>query len=92
MERDSLLKLDLSRVETPAFIVFEDALVSNLEKLSRVRKATGAKILLALKGFAMFSMFPLMKKYLQGTCASSIHEAHLGKEEFRGKFIPMPRP
>jgi len=57
----------------------------NLEVIAGVRQRTGCKILLALKGFAMFSTFPLISRYLQGTCASSPHEARLGKEEFGGE-------
>jgi len=57
----------------------------NLDVIAGVRQKTGCKILLALKGFAMFSTFPQISKYLQGTCASSPHEARLGKEEFGGE-------
>ena len=85
METSAPLKLDLNRVATPAFIVFEDSLEDNLKKLHAVGEATGAKILLALKGFAMFSFSSLIMKYLQGTCASSLNEARLGKEEFGGE-------
>lgn len=85
MERDSLLRLDLESIETPAFVVFQDALEDNLKKLAAAGEASGAKILLALKGFAMFSLSGLVGKYLQGTCASSLHEARLGKEEFGGE-------
>lgn len=47
-----------------------------------VQQESGAKIILALKGFAMFSTFPLVRQYLHGTTASSLHEARLGYEEF----------
>lgn len=67
---------------TPCFVVDEDRLLLNLAVLDRVRQRTGAKILLALKAFAMFSTFPLLRTVLQGTCASSPHEARLGREEF----------
>jgi carboxynorspermidine decarboxylase len=46
---------------------------------------SGAKILLALKGFAQFSEAKLISKYLAGTTASGIHEALLGREEFGGE-------
>ncbi|MDL2306494.1 carboxynorspermidine decarboxylase [Desulfovibrio sp. OttesenSCG-928-C06] len=67
---------------TPCFVVDEDRLLANLEILDSVQERTGAKILLALKGFAMFSTFPLLKKVLHGACASSPHEARLAREEF----------
>ncbi len=76
---------DFSAFETPCFVVDEVLLRRNLETLGRIQKNTGAKILLALKGFAMFSSFPLASQYLSGTCASSPHEARLGREEFGGE-------
>lgn len=84
MGRNSLLNgLDFSRVPTPSFVVDESALEENGRILERVRLEAGCKILLALKGFAMFSMFPILRKYLDGICASSPHEARLGREEFQ---------
>ncbi len=70
------------RVTTPAFVVDEGLLKKNLAVLADVKKQTGCRILLALKCFAMFSVFPLLKTVLDGTCASSPHEARLGREEF----------
>ena len=77
--------LDLTKVPSPCFIVDWHALERNLAILDVVQQRTGAKILLALKAFAMFSVFPLLKKVLAGTCASSIDEALLGREEFGGE-------
>lgn len=68
---------------TPSFAVDRVLLKKNLEILDSVQKRTGAKILLALKGYAMFSSFPIVREYLHGICASSPHEARLGREEFR---------
>jgi carboxynorspermidine decarboxylase len=47
-----------------------------------VQKRSGAKVILALKGFAMWSTFELISKYLQGCTASGLHEARLAREEF----------
>ncbi len=77
---------DPSTVTTPAYVVDMDALENNLKILASVKKRTGAKVLLALKGFAMPSAFPLIRKYLDGVCASSVNEARLGKEKF-GKEV-----
>ncbi len=74
------------KVESPCFVVSESALKSNLEVLAYVRKRTGAKVLLALKAFAMYSTFPLISKYLDGVCASGPIEAQLGYEKF-GKEV-----
>ncbi len=71
---------------TPCFVIDENRLMQNLAILASIRERTGANILLALKGFAMFSTFPLISAVLQGTCASSPHEARLGREEF-GKEV-----
>lgn len=69
-------------VPSPSFVIDLEALERNLLILSSVQERTGAKVLLALKGFATYSTFPLLKKYLQGCCASSPDEARLAREEF----------
>ncbi|MBN1498543.1 MAG: carboxynorspermidine decarboxylase [Spirochaetes bacterium] len=74
-----------SGFKTPYYIVDEILLKKNLEILDSVQKKTGAKILLALKGFSMYSTFPLLRKTLAGICASSPDEARLGKLEFKGE-------
>ncbi len=76
---------DLSRVPSPCFVVDEVAIENNLRILDRVQKASGARVLLALKAFSMFSLAPLIMRYLKGTCASGLNEALLGCEEFGGE-------
>ena len=83
MHQNRYLHLNLDRVPTPCFVLDEAALKRNLSVLASVQDRTGCKILLALKGFAMFSVFPLIRETLFGVCASSPHEARLGREEFR---------
>ncbi len=75
-------ELPLAEAPTPCFVVDEARLAHNLQILQQVKERSGAKILLALKGFAMFSVFPLISGTLDGVCASSPHEARLGREEF----------
>ncbi len=75
-------RFDPTRVATPAFVVDEGLLGDNLAILGRVKARTGCRILLALKCFAMFRVFPLLREILDGICASSPHEARLGREEF----------
>jgi len=75
-------RFDPARVATPAFVVDEGLLVDNLTVLGRVKARTGCRILLALKCFAMFRVFPLLAEVLDGVCCSSPHEARLGREEF----------
>ena len=75
-------RFDPARVATPAFVVDEGLLADNLTVLGRVKARTGCRILLALKCFAMFRVFPLLAEVLDGVCCSSPHEARLGREEF----------
>ena len=77
-------ELPLEDLPSPCFIVDEARLLANMAVLNKVKERTGARILLALKGFAMFSVFSTLKETLAGTCASSPHEARLGREEFGG--------
>lgn len=77
--------------ETPLFICEEVLLEKNLQILDDIQQKTGAKILLALKGFSMYSTFPLVKKYLHGCCASGLNEARLADEYF-GKEIHTYSP
>ncbi len=78
----NILDIDLNSIPTPIYILVEDLLENNLKTLDMVQKASGAQIICALKGFAMFSTFPMVKKFLKGTTASSLHEALLGYHEF----------
>lgn len=72
---------NLSKLQTPCYVVDEAKLLKNLELLQMVQEKTGCHILLAQKCFSMFHLYPLMGKYLAGTTASGIYEARLGKEE-----------
>ncbi len=76
------LSFDPSRVSSPAYVVDLALLKKNLELLAYVQKESGCKVLLALKGFAMFSTFPLVRQYLSGCCASGLNEALLARHEF----------
>ena len=80
----TFFNFDPVRVPSPCFVVDEVAIENNLKILNRVQQESGAKVLLALKAFSMFSLAPLISKYLSGTCSSGLHEALLGYEEFGG--------
>jgi carboxynorspermidine decarboxylase len=82
---DVAARIDVSRVETPIHITDLGALEANLRLLGDVQRRAGCTIILALKGFAQWSTFPLVKQYLAGTTASSVAEARLGREEFGGQ-------
>lgn len=81
----SFEKLDMARLPTPCFVVDIALIERNLRLLHRVQEESGAKVLLALKGFAMYHFAPLISKYLSGVCASGLHEAKLGREFFDGE-------
>ncbi len=63
----------------------ERRLLENLELIGRVQAEAGVSIILALKGFAMWSVFPTVKRYLRGATASSLYEARLIFEEMACK-------
>lgn len=83
--RERFLRLDPSRVPSPCFVVDEAAVEENLRILDLVQRESGARILLALKAFALFALAPLVSRYLAGTCASGLYEARLGREYFGGE-------
>lgn len=72
-------------VPSPSFIVDQIKLENNLKLLKKVQDESGCKIILALKGFAMFSFADLILQYLPGTTASSLNEAKLAKFDFGGE-------
>lgn len=78
-------RFDPGRVATPCYLIDVGLLRDNLAILAGVKRRTGCKILLALKCFSMFRVFPLIAATLDGVCASSPHEARLGREEFGGE-------
>ncbi|HSH12473.1 MAG TPA: carboxynorspermidine decarboxylase [Desulfurivibrionaceae bacterium] len=75
-------RLQRLAVKTPCYLVERQLVEANCRLLASVQERTGAKILLATKAFSMFSLFPLVRQYLHGTCASGLNEARLGREEF----------
>jgi len=87
-------QIDFSQIKTPAYIVDERLLQKNLQVFKNIMDRTGCRILLAQKGFSMFSLYPMIGNYLSGTTASSLYEAKLGYEEMGGEthiFAPAYR-
>ncbi len=81
------MKKQPKEIATPYYLCEEELLENNLKILDYVQKQSGAKIILALKGFAMWSTFDLVAQYLKGCTASGLYEARLAREEFC-KFNP----
>jgi len=82
---DRVPAIDFQSIETPCFIIDTGALEANLAILRRVMDEAGCKILLALKGFAAFPTFEIVRRYLPGITSSSPHEARLGRAHFGGE-------
>ncbi len=75
------MPIDFSRIPSPAYVLEEKLLRKNLELIRSVQERSGATIIVALKGFSMYRMFPMVKQYLSGATASSLNEARLIVEE-----------
>ncbi|MBN1670480.1 MAG: carboxynorspermidine decarboxylase [Kiritimatiellae bacterium] len=76
----------MDRPATPYYLIREKRLLANLRIIARVREQSGARAVLALKCFAGWSVFGLLRKFLDGTTSSSPYEARLGRETF-GKEV-----
>lgn len=83
--------IDYSQVPSPCYVLEESRLIRNLELLKKIENTADVKIICALKGFSMWSTFPLIGKYLAGATASSLNEARIAKEEM-GKEVHVFAP
>ncbi len=72
-------------IQTPYYLVDKRAFADNMRKVERLRELSGAKVLLALKCFATWSVFDLLKQHMDGTTSSSLNEVRLGREKFGGE-------
>ncbi|MCV2883520.1 carboxynorspermidine decarboxylase [Aestuariibacter sp. AA17] len=68
------------QIPSPCYVCEESKLEENLKLMQRVQNESGVDIILALKGFAMWSTFDLVGQYLKGCTASSVWEAQLAHE------------
>lgn len=83
IDKDTILSnWDLSTVPSPCYVLHETLLADNLRVIDKVRKATGAEIIVALKANAMWSIFPELSRHSDGATASSLAEARLVFEEY----------
>ena len=85
------MNIDFSKISTPCYVVDRRLLQKNLEVLEYVQNSTECKILLALKGFSMYSTFEQIGRKLAGVTSSSLNEARLGYEEM-GKEVHIYSP
>ncbi len=73
--------IDVNKIPSPAYVLEMKCLKENLSLIKKVQDEAGVSIILALKGFAMWRVFPLVAQYLKGATASSLWEARLIVEE-----------
>ena len=78
-------------IRTPAYVLDEAKLAANLATAARIKRETGCKMLLATKAFALPAAFPMMRDVLDGSTASGLYEARMGREDF-GKEVHVYAP
>ncbi|MFK7893081.1 MAG: carboxynorspermidine decarboxylase [Granulosicoccus sp.] len=82
----AFIHFDLNRVPSPCFVIDEVAVENNLRILQAISTASGARIFSALKAFSLPDLAPLISQYLQGCCASGLHEARLARDFYSGEL------
>lgn len=85
MARNRCLRADIASLRTPCYVIDRGYLQENLDVLAQLQEEAGCKILLALKGFAAWSVFDQVKGVLPGAAASALFEAKLAREFIGGE-------
>jgi carboxynorspermidine decarboxylase len=75
------MSIDYTKIPSPCYVIDEERFRKNLSLIKYVADESGAEIILAFKGFAMWGVFNILKEYVSGAAASSVHEARLCYEE-----------
>jgi carboxynorspermidine decarboxylase len=75
------LNIDYNILPSPCYVIDEERFRNNLSLIKHISEESGAEIILAFKGFAMWGVFNILKEYINGASASSLHEARLCFEE-----------
>ena len=75
------MPVDYNIIPSPCYVIDENRFRSNLKLIRHVADSSGAEIILAFKGFAMWGVFPVLREYVSGAAASSVDEARLCFEE-----------
>jgi carboxynorspermidine decarboxylase len=73
--------INYNEIPSPSYVIDEERFRNNLSLIRKVADESGAEIILAFKGFAMWGVFDILKEYFSGAAASSLHEARLCYEE-----------
>jgi len=77
--------IDYTKIPSPSYVIDEERFRSNLSLIKSVSQESGAEIILAFKGFAMWGVFNILREYVSGASASSLNEARLCFEEIGSK-------
>ncbi len=77
------MRIEYPEIPSPCFVLEEDLLRKNLTLIRDVARQAGVEIILAFKGFAMWSVFPIVREYVSGATASSLNEAMLCAGEMK---------
>jgi len=75
------MPVDYTKIPSPCYVIDEERFRNNLSLIRMIAEESGAEIILAFKGFAMWGVFPILKEYIKGAAASSLYEARLCYEE-----------
>jgi len=75
------MPINYNRIPSPCYVMDEERFRKNLSLIKKVSDESGAEIILAFKGFAMWGVFPVLREYISGAAASSVDEARLCFEE-----------
>jgi carboxynorspermidine decarboxylase len=75
------MKINYNILPSPCYVIDEERFRKNLSLIKHVSDESGAEIILAFKGFAMWGVFPVLEDYISGAAASSADEARLCFEE-----------
>lgn len=67
-------------IPSPAYVVYEDRIRRNMEKLKKVESDCGIKLIMAFKANALWKTFPIIREYFSSSTASSLNEMKLSLE------------
>jgi carboxynorspermidine decarboxylase len=73
--------MNYTKIPSPCYVIDEERFRKNLSLIKHVSDESGAEIILAFKGFAMWGVFPILREYISGAAASSVDEARLCFDE-----------
>jgi len=75
------MPIDFTKIPTPCYVIDEQLLRNNLELIQEVKEAAKIEMLVSLKAFSNWGVFPIFREYGFGASASSLNEARLAFEE-----------